>query len=715
MLVVGFLAFESLRTETVAEPTRAQPLAPSESIASPAVNEAPAVGALGDRSPATLASNGGAVSPTARQTASITGVVLEDVSGVPIADADVRAFFRLHGEFDVLDLDAMRSREEVAATSSASDGSFTLVVPEDVALELVVRAPTFATHRGHHVFAGERVEVRLPIGAVFEGCVTRATTGAPVPGVPVLGWSREATLELFRVEADAGGNFRVDDLAPGVFRLELLPSGLKPPPHETIDLGPGEHVRRDYALEEGYTVVGTVTDATSGAPIAGAEVAESWIFRRGVRTDATGRYELAGLRWSELHARAPGYAFGLHEFKAGTAGEPTTVDFALEPGQSVIGVVVDERGMPLERVYAAAVALAYVDGMPRVDWEATRTDTAGRFRIDSLNPLLDHQLLLRRAGRGTRVVEFPADESPQPLDLGTLALGPPATLRGTVLQTGGAALPHVEVTLRGHDDGIGRFLVEGVGPTPNSYTANRTSRTDGAGGFHFADLAPGTYEVRVDVPGTRRTESIEVALTEGQTLDNVALEIEPGSSIRGRILSPNGIGLADVQINALTIDGTRANIASTSSTSNGAFELTGIDTDEVELRCYPWRYNTDREVDRLAANLPVRVAVGATDLIVYLRREVLLRGRVLNRGGAPEPFLYVAAYPPDSTRSIAVDYADEEGRFELALPEGERISIVTGEKRVFEAPERIELTGYDDVRIHDVPSDAQDVLVVVGP
>lgn len=658
------------------------------------------------------------VDAAAAPTSAITGIVLDDATSAPIQGARVVASFRLHAEFTNLDLAASRRERDVGETTTDGNGRFSLRVASDRPLALRVESRGYATARENHVFGGDALEVRLIAGTVLEGRVTRAATGEPVPGVRLRAWERETRQELFRIETDAGGNYRVDDLIPGVVRFAVNPDTLAAPAWQTLELRPGQLLRHDVALDDGITIRGSVTDTVTGIPIADAEIGEGWTFRKSVRSDAEGRYALAGFGGEgvyDVHVRARDYGGDQHEFDyEHMPSEDTELDFQLAPGLTATGVVVDPNGAPLAGVYVAGVASMFRDGEQQTDWESTETDAAGRFEVNSLDPELDHQLLLRMEDRGTRVYEFPTDESAtDPLELGTFVLGPAATVRGRVVAQGGAPLPGFEVRLIGTNDDIGRLQSEGDG-IQNSvwYTQSRESLTDRSGGFHFTDLAPGQYTIGSRVPSRRNDTLIRVGVGEGQLVQGLEIALELGGTITGRVLTPEGEGLAGVRINARLLYVGRGTIASATSGAEGAFTMRGITEPEVELACFPWEYNGAGPEVRLASCAFTRVAAGSEGVLLRLRRETRMTGRVIDAAGRPEAGLYVAAFPNGRQDQLTSDVTDADGRFELELPEDELVDLETGQHRYVAETESYEGTGRETpLRVELLRSDAQDVVL----
>ncbi len=124
-----------------------------------------------------------------------------------------------------------------------------------------------------------------------------------------------------------------------------------------------------------------------------------------------------------------------------------------------------------------------------------------------------------------------------------LAQPPTASLRGTLADPSGAAVPNINIALA---------------QSPNPV---RTSRTDATGHYQFAGLAPGLYTIRVTVPGFApfeaprfeiaqgRTQTFDIALTlltqaEQVTVtatDTTKLDTDPSNNAGALVLSGNDL------------------------------------------------------------------------------------------------------------------------------------------------------------------------------
>ncbi|MDB4886501.1 MAG: TonB-dependent receptor plug [Gemmatimonadetes bacterium] len=234
------------------------------------------------------------------------------------------------------------------------------------------------------------------------------------------------------VFADDAGRFRFDSLVPGRYALNFFTPTLDSlelvlPDHEVI-LEAGGRQRVQLGLPSPATlraaacpgltlppgqgaVVGTVTDATSERPIAGASVLVVWRElsvdrstlgvvnqeRRGaVRTDSLGRYRLCGVPWGEslvVQAQDSSWFSGAVDAVVDSAATVRLLALGIDrSGREPVlaatpDVVAAPRGAPSALRTGSASIQGVVYGIgdrPLSDVQLRVTDAAGTARSDSL-------------------------------------------------------------------------------------------------------------------------------------------------------------------------------------------------------------------------------------------------------------------------------------------------------------------------------------------
>jgi hypothetical protein len=167
------------------------------------------------------------------------------------------------------------------------------------------------------------IDAELVVGGTIGGIVTSYSSGAPIAGVEVCAEpeSLEGVTEC--ATTDAGGNYTVLGLTDGEYRVEFHPwetefisqsfdgeVGILQADPVAVRLGqPTPNV--DASLLEGGRIGGRVTDARTGAPIAGidactfATLGREYLGEECGRSNAAGRY---------LIRRVPAGVYTVHYF-----------------------------------------------------------------------------------------------------------------------------------------------------------------------------------------------------------------------------------------------------------------------------------------------------------------------------------------------------------------------------------------------------------------
>ena len=616
----------------------------------------------------------------------LTGIVLSETSGAPLPGARVTVTRRIHSEFRIPDMTEREAREEVAEGSTDAAGRFELAVPAAVPLDLEARADRHAVARRSHVFAGEDLVLQLAEAAILEGTLTRTTDGSPVEGALILGRD-DRRLELCRARTGLAGDFLFEDLPPGLVTLQITPEDAAVPPDQRVELRSGVRTRVDLNLDSGVRIHGVVTDPT-GRPIAGAEVGLGGSFKRSGTTNLEGEYELVGVGGvrrrdlTDLRARARGYGGERAKLPFSELSADTRVDFVLRAGRLATGRVVDPDGSPLTGVYVAGSGTKKAEGVSRTDWVSTVTGADGRFELMSLHPLVDHQLFLKKDGRGTRVYDFPADEADRErIDLGDLVLQLGGRIEGTLTTASGVPIPEHSVKLRGSNGDLARLRPDDEG-IPNTWvTTVRESRTDADGRFHFDDVPGGTMKVTAAVQGQPSANDEQtIQLEEGQQVDDVTLRLELGTPTTGVVLTPDRSPATGVFVQVA--GGPDQPRIRARSGAGGRFELVGVTEamGEVELFTIVASYNWYHPDARLGASPTARARAGDSGVELVLQELVSLTGRVEDSGGAPVAGAQVLAYRSGALQrkdnALMAARTDEAGAFRLDLPEQGEVDLV---------------------------------------
>ena len=157
---------------------------------------------------------------------------------------------------------------------------------------------------------------------------------------------------------------------------------------QTLSIEAGTNYIIDFVLSNGATFTGRILDATTGKPIAGADVRGNTGTRfHSVRTDAEGRYEISHVTGGlKINASDPNHVTQI--FKLDAAGEDSTVsvpDIRLQRGGRISGRV--ERPADMEDNARAFVSVEIQGRFPtNSDICGAYGEADGTFRTGPLPP-----------------------------------------------------------------------------------------------------------------------------------------------------------------------------------------------------------------------------------------------------------------------------------------------------------------------------------------
>jgi protocatechuate 3,4-dioxygenase beta subunit len=371
----------------------------------------------------------------------------------------------------------------------------------------------------------------------------------------------------------------------------------------------------DLVLTPGGVEVTGVVEDVSGGPIAGAVVSVSlgrWLGgdHVGAVTDATGSFTL----WTQpgevsLRASADGYAPGAVD----AAAPSRQVAIYLTPESSLTGVVVTAGD---RRPVAGAVVEAGGDWTDGAGGGRTRTDEAGRFRLDRLAP-----------GRWKPVAQGDGWYG-EAADSVLLGLG--QSVDGLVIEVAPVARVSGRVVI-GAADGppcASGYLSLRVPGTERSVFG--TAAADGA--VSVSAVRPGRYQVQVSCAGhveADRYDPVEVAAADVTGLTWI---VQPGVRLRGTVRASGGEPLGGVQLFARTTGGAsraRSIWAMAQSRPDGSYVIDELLPGSYEL-------SVDADDQRALSPAPV-VEVGPGDTVydVTLPAGGEVAGVVVDAEGAP--------------------------------------------------------------------------------
>lgn len=385
----------------------------------------------------------------------------------------------------------------------------------------------------------------------------------------------------------------------------------------------GSTVTKDFALSPVGSITGVVTDATTGAPLAGMEVVLATRFNNHIQsttvaTDAAGIFTRSGLgpgtyfaaiadtgRFDYVREALGGLTCIRSCFTTGTIelGTPIGVrsgavtggvNFALRPAGQITGTV-RRKGTGVGQANVRVIASRRIGSVP-TEMASWTTDSSGGYVLAPLpegeyivsteSPLLDEVAGGVACGSQCDREELAAGQLVHVSPRGTVSgldftLSPGGTVTGRLTDalTGTAIVGHAGV-----------LRVSGTTVTP----ANGAS-TDGAGVFSVSGLPTGTYVVVAQAAGhsskvfggatviepttAQLLAGTRVTVTDGVTTPNIDVALGVAATIQGRVrVSPALTPAVNAPVDLFVSlgGGVAQPVMRTFTDSNGNYTLTDI-------------------------------------------------------------------------------------------------------------------------------------------
>ena len=459
--------------------------------------------------------------------------------------------------------------------------------------------------------------------------------------------------------------------------LRAVPEHLAAFKSEKFSTLPGQHIVLDVPLARGASVAGRVLDG-EGNPVADADLAaeqDPLMFGQGAfkvrstESEQDGTFVLTAVATGKtsIKVEAGGFLEATEMVELAEGEHRTGVDFALDQGSAIAGVVLWPDRTPVQEVEVeVGFDPSYLGGMEA--FNAMRgasgeddTDAQGHFRVTGLGkgPFVVEVEAQREAAGGAEVTWKArlSDVKPEGEEL-ELILAAPIGIDGVVVDDLGQPVTKFQVLAR---EKGGQGLMTGLGAETRS-----DEFEDEQGRFFLDGLRAGTWELFAWGEGYGRPEALDVILplAEGEIVQVV---VERAAAVTGRVLDPLGtavpgatVGLKQTlaDIGRMTMEEQRTPEAETDE--SGAFLLGGLATGRLELVA---------KAEGYASSEPVLVELAAAetveDVLIELRVGGRLVGMVYDSEGGPQAGQKVLAQIP--TDPLSQHWANTDGRGEFRI------------------------------------------------
>ena len=423
-------------------------------------------------------------------------------------------------------------------TDAGGTGDAALVSPPGEPAAAGVRSPGFGVWAAGTPEANGALEVEVVDG-----------NGRPLPAAMVLvvrastGASGDRSRRVLASGAtDAAGRWTRASLAAGdhvVTASATTHAGQA----ALLTVSPGERARiRITMVPAETTFSGTVADA-SGGPIPGALIELTGVAGLSVAAPVlppttVGR-TISGAAGEFVLAMRPG-SYNVRTHADGYASRSGTLTLFGHESQQIVlagagaiaGVVEDLRGRP---VAGATVVADYEGGGHGQSSQRAQTSDDGRFQMENLAPG-ELRLSAQKGNLSGRLDGTVALQISQRLDGLRIRLEPARRLAGVVRGADGRALRNAHVW----------WKRDGSDPE-HRYDRDGDANTDESGRFVLEGLPASAITLYADEMDHAGSPAITVDLASGDR-DDLEIRLARGVRIQGRVLSPDGKGVAGAHV-----------------------------------------------------------------------------------------------------------------------------------------------------------------------
>lgn len=555
------------------------------------------------------------------------------------------------------------------------------------------------------------LDIECRQGARIEGRVL------DVQGAPIARASLEARLiskgERFNwggghdAMADASGAFRLAGLAPGEYELVASLRGYVDRTAPIGKLGDGDaRVGVEIALDRGHWVSGVVKwpdgQAATGAYVR-AEVATpdaggrfDFDFEMGTaqRVGLDGKFLISGLEAGPFNviatakdglrpdlvgadpsAKRSGLKGARWRAQALNVAANAELELVLQPGLSVAGRVVDDRGEPITKFWVSALEIRDDrNGLPFGFEDAVSTkfeSEVGAFVLEGLKP---GSWKIGARAKSHATASAPDTKLPGTGEPLVITLPRATSLSGVVVDPSGAPAAAAEVRLDWTPSDLFSFA-----------DVNRSTTADAKGVFRLQNAPAGALKVFASHAQFAQSQPLEVTVAPGARAEGLRLVLTSGGRLRGQIHAEHLAAGRSWHVSADS--GATSDDKSVQADTRGGFEFERLTAGEYRLTARARDSKSRNEPgvsevatrDELSATVTVRD--GSTSDVVLgapTGERIVVRGRV-TRAGHPlsgagvdvrrDEFGIETTSRADGSFAVAVDGAGAY-RFTITSPGG---------------------------------------------
>ncbi|HRR31188.1 MAG TPA: carboxypeptidase-like regulatory domain-containing protein, partial [Candidatus Sumerlaeia bacterium] len=490
-------------------------------------------------------------------------------------------------------------------------------------------------------------------GGIIAGGVYYFANGKAAEGATIEIRSEPFTARPLKARANALGEFRFENLTPGLFEISAEKDSMKSMPIAPIDLR--RNLRKlDVALKifDGYIISGKVFEQGKVKILPGARVTiRSHFNDEGISAESNeqGIYTITGIynRSILIFAEMEGY------FQTGNRGPGSPVQKQLPADKAEIknADLIMTRGIPISGRVISAASSAPINGADvrfitdarvfLVNRQNMKTDVYGRFK----GYVHNNSRLTVRASHAdfSDASTNPIAVSEEPIDDIEIKMSAGGRISGVVLSPGESPAP------------VPNARVQGSAPSADVGGRGRTigqkgAITDSQGRFFMEQIPAGEYYLTATAENYSASPRKTVRVPENGELADVQITLTAPHFIEGRVVNKDSEPVVGAEVIARGNNTQRGY-----SDADGIFRINNLGAGKFQVSA--------RKGSESSNTVAAQADSTNVELVMNTRELASLHGRVVdsNTGEGVRRFTLRA----ERGRMNYGDFADSEGRFAI--------------------------------------------------
>ncbi len=529
--------------------------------------------------------------------------------------------------------------------------------------------------KAEHGYGRTDGSVLVGLGQSVDGIVIKAYPAFHVSGTVLVASTKEpceaAWIEMIDTSQNESANleqgedkvWRADGVLPGTYSINVGCEGKQSrAKYAPVVVATKDVTGLVWEVDDGATVKGRVLDAV-GKPVEGASVfarstggdARSRASYSGDLSEPDGAYVLAGLKAGtyKLEVLTDAGVAPTEGYPVEVPGlETITKDLVLAAGGSIAGTVTDETGKPVAN--ATIMATSGAQRM-RFSGRENRTDAAGAYRIEGLNPGTYRVVAtrgwlqqLRKPGSNddARQGEPATVKVNATTTVNLVVEAETGSITGIVTDTKNVPITDAYVTATRESDAAGS-TAQGTRAYAR-WSDDKPSLTATDGTFTVTNLSPGNYTLRAYRKGGGETVAEHVAV--GAT--GVKLPLKATGSLSGTVTRTGGMP----PLVSVAVSDAKTGVSREEQffMTDGKFTISDLPAGHFKVSANAAGGNAMIELDLAEGETKTGLSIALAELLTLKGRIVELTTKT------PVPGIRVMAMPSQGGGSFSFSMGDSD-------------------------------------------------------